>query len=174
MRYPKFELGPGHVFADRYHYLQEEAMKAKAGISLTLSVLKNIHNIYINQQGNLVFNKHELVLSKTGHIQLLSAARESREAAVTATWDVNRNEFNFPGGSRIKIHRAGMIILQGPDPVFITAVLDASLAAATDKHFAGNLYYYPVSPKEPLVKMSTQDFYKENIRPFIQHILQCS
>ncbi|HTI92922.1 MAG TPA: hypothetical protein VL727_20130, partial [Puia sp.] len=72
----KFDLRPGHVFADRYHHLQDEAIKSKAGLSLTLSVLKNIHNIYINQQGNLVFNKHELVLSKAGHIQLLSAARE--------------------------------------------------------------------------------------------------
>lgn len=170
----KFSADQGSVFADRYQELQQEAMKSKAGISLTLSVLKNIHNIYINQQGNLVFNKHELVLSKAGHIQLLSAARESREVAVTATWDVNRNEFSFPGGSRIKIHRAGMIILQGPVPVYIPAVLDASLAAATDKYFAGNIYYYPVSGQESLVKMSTRDFYKENIRTFIQHILQCS
>ncbi|HTI91439.1 MAG TPA: hypothetical protein VL727_12675, partial [Puia sp.] len=143
-----------------------------AGLSLTLSVLKNIHNIYINQQGNLVFNKHELVLSKAGHIQLLSAARESREAAVTADWDVTRNEFTFPGGGRIRVHRAGMIILQGLCPVYIPAVLDASLAAATDKHFAGNIYYYPISSKQSLIKMSTQDFYQENIRSFIQQILK--
>ena len=171
----KMEHFSAQRFIDHYLALQGEAMKGKAGISLTWSVLKNIHHIYINQRGNLVFNKHELVLSKAGHIQLLSAARESREVAVAATWDVNRNEFGFPGGSRIKIHRAGMIILQGHySPVYIPAVLDASLAAATDKEFAGNLYYYPDSRKESLTQISAPEFYQKNIRSFIQDILQCS
>jgi hypothetical protein len=67
-----------------------------------------------------------------------------------------------------------MIVLQRESPVFIPAVLDASLGAGTDKHFAGNMFYYPDSSKEPLIKISTQEFYKENIRPFIQDILQCS
>jgi len=171
----KAELFSAQRFSDHYHELQQEAMKARAGISLTWSVLKNIHQIYINQQGNLVFNKHELVLSKAGHIQLLSAARESRGVAVAATWDVSRNEFSFPGGSRIRVHRAGMIILQGHySPVYIPAVLDASLGAATDKEFAGNLYYYPNTRKEFLIQISTLEFYQKNIRSFIQDILQCS
>jgi len=171
----KAPLFSANRFIDHYQVLQGEAMKARAGISLTWSVLKNIHHIYINQQGNLVFNKHELVLSKAGHIQLLSAARESRGVAVAATWDVGRNEFSFPGGSRIKVHRAGMIILQGHySPVYIPAVLDASLGVATDKEFAGNLYYYPDSRKESLMQISTLEFYQKNIRSFIQDILQCS
>jgi hypothetical protein len=173
----KMEIFSAQRVSDHYHELQGEAMKGKAGIPLNWSVLKNIHHIFINQQGNLVFNKHELVLSQAGHIQLLSAARESRSIAASSEWNSARNEFTFPGGSKIRVLRSGMIVLlrSGRDgSVYIPAVLDVSLAAATETHFAGNLYYYPTVQNEPLIKISTQEFYKENIRPFIQDILQCS
>jgi hypothetical protein len=168
-------------------------------------VLKNIHHVFINQQGNLVFNKHELVLTQSGHLQLLSAERESRGIAASAQYDSVQNEFVFPGGNKIKVHRSGMLILVPADteelsasvtvrrdrltavgaeagvvtpdvsrPIYIPAALDASLAAATDMLFSGNMYYYPKDAKQPLVKVSVPGFYEQKIRPFIQHILQCS
>ncbi|WP_431215289.1 hypothetical protein ACQ86N_11595 [Puia sp. P3] len=179
----KRSIGTGDPFVAWYETLQQNTETGKSGISFTWSVLKNIHHIFINQQGNLVFNKHELVLNKPGHLQLLSASRESRGVAASAQFDRERNEFVFPGGSTIKVHRSGMIILQqAPSgestdrsgPVFIPAALDASLAAATDQYFSGNMYYYPKMQGEPLIKVSTPTFYEENIRPFIQHVLQCS
>ena len=166
-----------NLFVGYYETLEQGVDKEKAGISFAWSVLKNIHTVFINQRGNLVFNKHELILSKTGHLQLMSAARESRSIAQSSEWNKERNEFTFPGGSRIRVLRAGMIVLQrmgGGGWVYIPAVLDVSLAAATATHFAGNLYYYPTVQNEPLIKESTHAFYDENIRPFIQDILQCS
>ncbi len=185
----------GHSFINYYEMLRVRAETEKSKISFTWSVLKNIHNVFINQQGNLVFNKHELVLSKAGHIQLLPAAGESRKIAITAKYNSEQSEFTFPGGNKIRIHRSGLIVLQrANDPglsphlgagieivsgsflpsVYIPAVLEASLAAATDTHFAGNLYYYPIEQKHPLVKLSTPGFYEENIRSFIQHVFECS
>jgi hypothetical protein len=58
--------------------------------------------------------------------------------------------------------------------VYIPAALDASLAAATDSHFAGNGYYYPGKQKGALIKVDTAGFYKENIRSFIQHVLHAA
>jgi len=183
----KHLTGSDSPYITWYETLDQRTETGKAGISFTWSVLKNIHHIFINQQGNLVFNKHELVLNNSGHLQLLSASRESRGVAASAQFDRERNEFVFPGGSTIKVHRSGMFILQrsaGTDagvvssgrsrPVFIPAALDASLAAATDLHFSGNMYYYPKTEGERLIKVSTHNFYEENIRSFIQYVLQCT
>jgi len=183
----KRSIGTGNPFVAWYETLQQNTEIGKSGISFTWSVLKNIHHIFINQQGNLVFNKHELVLNGSGHLQLLSASRESRGVAASAQFDRERNEFVFPGGSTIKVHRSGMIILQQaagadadvvgagqPRQIYIPAALDASLAAATDLHFSGNMYYYPKTQEKLLTKMSTPVFYEENVRSFIQHVLQCS
>ena len=170
---------PDHAFVQKYEQLQEQAENQKAGTSFGWSVLKNINTVFINQEHNLVFNKHELVLSKTGHIQLLPAGREARMPDVRSEWEDRRNEFTFPGGSKVKVHRSGMLILQWitdgqARQVYIPAALDASLAAATDSHFAGNGYYYPERQKGALIKVDTAGFYKENIRSFIQHVLHAA
>jgi len=172
----KTATGPDQAIAYRYDQMQQQAENQKAGTSFGWSVLKNINTVFINRENNLVFNKHELVLSRTGHIQLLSADRESRAVAVPSEWNSGSNEFAFPGGSKIKVHRSGMLILQRLadnvlQQVYIPAALDASLAAATDSHFAGNMYYYPSKEEGALIKMDTAVFYEENIRSFIQHIL---
>ncbi|MBS1601332.1 MAG: hypothetical protein JST42_01600, partial [Bacteroidetes bacterium] len=178
VRVQKNSIGSSNRFVSWYETLQQRTETGKTGISFTWSVLKNIHHVFINQQGNLVFNKHELVLDRAGHLQLLSAERESRGVAAAAQYDSVRNEFVFPGGNKVKVHRSGMIILErvgdSPGPVYIPAALDASLAAATDMHFSGNMYYYPNVQNEPLIKLSVPGFYEENIRSFIQHVLQCS
>jgi len=178
IRVQKHVIGGDNRFISWYETLQQRTETGKSGISFTWSVLKNIHHICINQQGNLVFNKHELVLNRSGHLQLLSASQESRGIAATAGFDREQNEFVFPGGSKIKVHRSGMIILQGVGDrsprVYIPAALDASLAAATHVLFSGNMYYYPKGQNEPLIKVSVPGFYEENIRSFIQHVLQCS
>ncbi|MBS1665124.1 MAG: hypothetical protein JST68_29025 [Bacteroidetes bacterium] len=170
------------LFAGYYDMLQERAMQEKARTSFSWSVLKNVNNAFINVGGNLVFNKHELVLSRAGHIQLLMASSPTaRSATVTAEWAGDRNEFTFPGGNKIKIHRSGMLILQRvqveerqDSVIYIPAALDASLAAATDTKFAGNPYYYPSDLPKVLLKMSTARFYEENIRSFIQDILHAA
>jgi hypothetical protein len=185
IRVQKNSIGSGNRFVSWYETLQQKTETGKSGISFTWSVLKNIHHVFINQEGNLVFNKHELVLNRSGHLQLLSDTSESRGIAASAQRDIERNEFVFPGGSKIKVHRSGMLILlhaEGtemisggrPRPVYIPAALDTSLAAATDMHFSGNMYYYPKAQDEPLIKVSVPGFYEENIRSFIQHVLQCS
>lgn len=158
----------GNSFVNYYETLQLRAETEKSKISFTWSVLKNIHTIFINKKGNLVFNKHELVLSKAGHIQLLPAVRESREVTAAGEWNSERNEFTFPGGSKVRVHRSGMImLLRNAETVYIPTALETSLAAATDTHFAGNLYYYPVEQNH-LSKVSTPVFYEEYIRSFIQ------
>jgi len=186
IRVQKNSIGSSNRFVSWYETLQQKTETGKSGISFTWSVLKNIHHVFINQEGNLVFNKHELVLNRSGHLQLLSDTAESRGIAASAQRDIERNEFVFPGGSKIKVHRSGMIILEPaedaeavpgddrPRPIYIPAALDASLAAATDVFFSGNMYYYPKDQNKPLIKVSTPIFYEKNIRSFIQHVLQCS
>jgi hypothetical protein len=177
IRVQKNKVAAGSHFAGYYEMFQQRAEKEKANISFTWSVLKNIHSVFINPQGSLVFNKHELVLSKAGHVQLLSASREVRAIAVASEWNSGRNEFSFPGGHKIRALRSGMLVLQragGHEPVYIPAVLDASLGVANDTHFAGSLFYYPLGETESLIKVNTLRFYEENIRSFIQDILKCS
>ncbi|HEY6900359.1 MAG TPA: hypothetical protein VI233_06945 [Puia sp.] len=182
IRVRRSRISADNLFAGYYEMLQERAEQEKTRTSFSWSVLKNVNNAFINNAGNLVLNKHELVLSKAGHIQLLMAGNPaSRSAAVTAEWAGDRNEFTFPGGNKIKIHRSGMLILQRARVdeehgrlIYLPAALDASLAAATDTQFAGNPYYYPSDPPGMLMKMSTARFYEENIRSFIQDILHAA
>lgn len=176
IRIQKEKIGNTAWWTGYYEMLQERTEQEKGNISFSWSVLKNIHHVIVNQQGNLVFNKHELVLSKGGHIQLLPASRESRVVTVPSEWDSEHNEFLFPGGNKIRVLRSGMLVLQRAETatVYIPAALDTSLAAATDTHFTGNPYYYPAGSGEPLIKINATTFYEENIRSFIRHILKCS
>lgn len=179
IRVQRSRLSADNLFAGYYEMLQERAVQEKTRTSFSWSVLKNVNNAFINLSGNLVLNKHELVLTKAGHIQLLMAANPAaRTPLVTSEWTSSLNEFTFPGGNKIKIHRSGMLVLQraatadtGAREIFIPAALDASLAAATDTYFSGNPYYYPLDAPKPLIKASTARFYEENIRSFIQDIL---
>jgi ribosomal protein L7/L12 len=213
------------------------------------AILRNLTTVGINQAGNLVFNKHELVCRPAGHIVLTqwSKDRES-DMACHAVWDDVSGAFVFSSGNRIRVDRSGMLILEwqerqsklsdvlmtssgpskltvvkeikertnislmeaksmvdagravvvsgvefddavqsrdrlmnagavaevirSPQKIYIPAALDTSLGVATASEFAGNSYYF--RPKEDLLirTIEPNEFFKKNIRSFVQDILQ--
>ena len=108
-----------------------------------VNILKNIVDVFINDTGNLVFNKHELLLNQGDHIILkntkfLSQAHKAQK--------LNETEYEFSNGSRVEINRNGMIILKSNNDIlptiYIPSVIDTSLGVATPFQFAGKPYYY--------------------------------
>ncbi|MBL7729224.1 MAG: ribosomal protein L7/L12, partial [Dinghuibacter sp.] len=129
---------------------QEDKINPAVISSYTRIILKNINTIGINTEKKLVINAHVLCLNNGGHIKMESYGRQQLQC--TAQRD-GQHEFLFPDGSRVHIHRSGMLILRSsnaaiPD-IFIPSILNAALCAATSEYFCGNQFYY----KEPLVHL---------------------
>lgn len=104
---------------------------------------KNIKEIFINENNNLVFNIHELHLNVGSHIKLDMTTNKIRKVQAEKTNDFT---FTFADGSTIEINKSGMFIFKSSDlnipVIYIPSVLNASLAIATNSHFAGNEYYF--------------------------------
>jgi ribosomal protein L7/L12 len=106
-----------------------------------VGIYKNVKEIFINHNFNLMFHLHELELSHD-HIRL--SHRRSSQRKQTAT-KVSEKEFAFSDGSSIEVNRCGMLILKSSNPeipfIYVPSVLGASLGVATSGAFAGNKYY---------------------------------
>ena len=126
------------LFIDREKELKEISQKHQS----FLNIFKNIKTVFINDNGQLVFNKHVLRLTDHNHIKL-----EATTSLLTfyKANQINDNEFEFADGSRIEVNRNGLLILRSSSEnvptVYIPSVLDASLGVATEKSFAGNPFY---------------------------------
>jgi len=117
-------------------------------------MLKNVHDIFINANGNLVLNTRELLINVGGHIKLEQKTEVTKVAHAVKTGD---SEFAFADGSTITINRGGMAILRAArgdmEPIYIPLLLDMSLGVATNDTFAGNDYYY----KEPMFEVILEE-----------------
>jgi ribosomal protein L7/L12 len=79
-------------------------------------VLKKVEAVFINGAGNLVFNKHELVLESNGMLHLTLASPEGKIPVLSAQWNPVGNNFVFPGGSSVTLNRGGVLILKNGQP----------------------------------------------------------
>ncbi len=115
-QFPKWQLvkhtNSGMELNQAYTDRQEQLKKAvNAFQPISLSVLKNLSEVYINQNRNLVFNKHALQLNDHGIIQLKTTAESNREAIIEAQPTTTDNEFVFPNGCTVTLNRSGVFIL---------------------------------------------------------------
>lgn len=116
-------------------------------------ILKKVREVYINIEGNIVFNTHEFLLKSQQHIKLEN--RRGQEKMIDARM-VDDNQFVFPDESVVEINRNGMLILKSSGDVpniYIPSVLDVSLGVATEKYFSGNSYYQ----RNPHYKIIVED-----------------
>lgn len=120
---------------------QEE--QKPAGTQRVRSVLKNVHSVFINTSGNLVFNQHELNI-KNGVISINTSNRTVAHVTAMATKD--SHVFEFPDKSTVMINPLGMLVLKSSNEsipiIYIPSVLAASLGLVAGEHFAGNQYYF--------------------------------
>jgi hypothetical protein len=118
-------------------------------------VFKNIHEVFINSSGQLIFNKHALGLEATDkNIRFLQA---SDRAVKIMARKINDLAFEFPDGSLVEVNRLGVIILKSSTiaipAVYIPSLIDSPLGVATLYRFAGNEFYF----KEPLFEIVLQN-----------------
>jgi hypothetical protein len=132
--------------------------------------LKKIKSVFINKNNNLVFNTHELTLSKNDRLEFQGSLCSESEIIARLS---AKDKFDFPDGSYIEINRSGLFILKSSNEsipvIYVVAVLGFSLAMSTYQHFAGNDYYYPVNYNN-LEKISNTEFVKKYIENFINNI----
>ena len=116
---------------------------------------KNINEIYINENNNLVFNVHELQIKSNVHIKLDKA---SNKIAITGSTKTPQNEFVFHDGSSIEVNRSGVLILKSSNEaiplIYIPSIIDSTLGIAAGDEFTGNGYYYKDRLVELILKHS--------------------
>lgn len=115
------------------------------------AIFKNVHSVFINGSGELVFNIHSLRMnSQSSQVKLVPAIDLAQKISAHKNDD---NEFKFPNGSSVQLNRNGMIVLKGvnefTDWIYIPTSLDTPLGITTALEFTGNEYYL----KEPLFKL---------------------
>ncbi|MDH4461860.1 MAG: hypothetical protein QE277_10570, partial [Flectobacillus sp.] len=136
------------------------------------SILKNINRVYINTNGSLVFNNHELACKNQQHFMLnITGYTAAEEEALLE----EENTFVFKDGSKVFIHKSGMILLKSSRAdlpmIYVPSALDVSLGLATSDHFAGNEYYYKAKQTKTNTKIAPFDFWQQYINEFINTIV---
>ncbi|WP_291726387.1 ribosomal protein L7/L12 [Bernardetia sp.] len=156
---------------DAYNEYSKNISKIPKALDLH-SVLKNVKQVYINSENELVISKHKLILN-TGKIIKLEVA-DYRAAKKIMAHAESKNEFVFPDGSSIYCDKDGMFVLKSSDiaipVIYVPACLDTSLGVGTDEFFAGNTYFLPLETH--LKQIETTEFYKKTIQQFINSILE--
>ncbi len=116
-------------------------------------VFKKINDVYINENNNLVFNKHELLLKNHQYIKL-DITRNT--TSIIGSTKINPNEFVFNDGSSVEVNRSGMLILKSSNEniplIYIPSILDVTLGVAAGDDFAGNTYYHKEKQFEIILK----------------------
>jgi hypothetical protein len=155
---------------EEYQKHQQKTQGVRQSFVYKSSVLKNIYQVYINEQGNLMLNTHELACNAYGVFKLDHSSNQ--KSLVRA--EKQEDSFEFPDGSRIQINRLGMMLLRSANinipTIYIPTVLDAALGLATDTEFAGYDYYQ--NPDLGLQKISTEDFKRKYLNAFLEHVIE--
>lgn len=129
----------------------------------TCSILKNVKEVGINSNYNLVFNKHELRFTQQNKI-ILSHSKCINFVNAFAK-QVCDNCFEFNDGSQVIINPVGVFILKSSEQfipaIFIPSVLDSSLGIATYTYFTGNPFYLNdplyVLNRNKIIKSATEN-----------------
>ncbi len=150
--------------------LKEETLKEQINkLPIPHNILKNVNYVFINENFELVFNTHKLMINQNGIIKLEQAKHLARR--LEAIPNESKSEFIFPDGSSVFINRSGMLVLKEQENmIFIPSVLDASLGVGSEKYFAGNEYYYRDNQRLKIIKST--EFWEKYIKSFIDNLVK--
>ncbi len=157
---------------DEHVFREKELAKLKYR-GCDSSLLKNITDIFVNDMGNLVFNRHELRLDVAAiTLHELEPRLVRKKISAKAS---RKNRFYFPDGSTITINKSGMLILGSSNPsigkIYVPSVIDMPLGVATEHLAAGSQYFF--RPEEAQREQTVlQTFCVKFLKPFINTIVQ--
>jgi len=102
------------VFNNDYTERQKQCIDLNADFhGLAFNVLKNLKEVYINEENRLVFNSHQLQLQYyMQHLQFYHYDRMSKEPKVKAQYDSTKKAFVFNEGSEISVNENGFFTLK--------------------------------------------------------------
>lgn len=137
------------VFNNQYTERQKQLVDLNASfIWQTFNVLKNIKEIYINEDNRLVFNSHQLLIEhySNQNLRFYPFNKMSKETNLNAQWDSTKKAYVFRDGSEVSVNKKGVFILKSSNvaipPIHISSTIDAILGVATESYFAGYDYFY--------------------------------
>ncbi|MES2775515.1 MAG: ribosomal protein L7/L12 [Bacteroidota bacterium] len=166
------KLREGKIMEEQFQYWEDNVTNYNkrvlevnnASVSTSMrSVLKNIGDVCIGKTGNLIVSSHELHINNQE--QFYMSSRGAHVSIVSAKRIGNNHEFHFHDGSVVKMDVTGMLSLTSSNSaipvVYLPSVVNAVIAMATSKAFAGNLYY--LNEKSSYVKVYLESTGSETI-----------
>ena len=107
------------------------------------NMLRNLKRVYINTDGEIVFNNHTLHCSSEGGYLYLHPAVNKDIMIRASRYD--DNYYRFPNGSSVDLNKNGMFTLSSSgeekSSIYIPSITDVPIAAATHELFAGQDYF---------------------------------
>jgi hypothetical protein len=155
----------GSVIRAQLSIRKHELQKIAKELSTRQMVLKNIRSVYINEVDNLVLNSHELRLTDMSVIKMDQTEFKTK---MEEAQRISEGNFVFDNGSKLTVHRSGMILLipEKGETIYIPSILNSALAAGTANEFTGNSFYQFTGV--PNVKPKT--FWKKHVESYIRNI----
>jgi ribosomal protein L7/L12 len=163
---PNFETGiieieklhlTSNIFGLDYPNRQKQ-INEFPGIYSNTKLLRNISDVYINQENYLVFNTHQLHVAH-GEQLYFSSYGINNFKAVKAERSSNKREFTFKDGSKILVDASGYINLISSNSdmpeIYFTSLLETPLGMATQRYFAGNEFFYDNTLGQVSVTLTT-------------------
>jgi len=133
-----------NVFAVQYPKRQQE-IEGFGRTYSNLNILRRVNEVYINQDKQLVFNTHQLYITRSGQLYFGSdgANTVSIKKAVRKR---NQRVFEFNDGSMVTVDDCGFITLTSSNKniaeVYFASQLEIPLGMATQYEFAGKEFFY--------------------------------
>ncbi len=128
------------IYKERENMQQELNKKYKNDIA----IFKNITNISISDNQNLIVNERTLTINSYQVIMLSGVNTKAITTDIVAT--KTGNLFTFAEGSTVEILDAGAFILKSSDKsiptIYLLSLIDSSLSFATNTEFIGSDYFY--------------------------------
>ena len=143
------ETSSGIFFSD-YTERQKQCNDLSADFDMpAFNILKNLKEVYINEENNLVFNSHQLMLQlDKQYLRFYQYYRMSKEARVKAEYDSTKKAFVFSDGSEISVNGNGFFTLKSSNTdipaIHISSTIENILGVATETYFAGFEYFYSI------------------------------
>ena len=135
-------------------------------------IFKRSRNVYINEKEQLIFSTHALYVNSGGVIKLDTTTNLAAKISATA---ISENIFEFPDGSQITHHRAGMLIFKSSNlaipEFFIPSILNRGLAVASADRFAGAAYFFYEGEDTVVQRENSRTLFSRYVTEFVKQIL---
>ena len=116
---------------------------------LAFNVLKNLKEVYINEENRLVFNSSQLqTWFRSENIQFTPYFKIGKAPKALAQLDTTKKAYVFNEGSEISVNDKGFFKLRSANrdipTIYISSTIDSVLGVATETHFAGYDFFYSI------------------------------